>query len=107
MAALQLSDSDRSRRDKLVGMLDSSFDGERLNALALLQRMADSYKAPIHELLLANGSSGAARSSFDWLRAEQAASRERNTPRPAEPDPTTPKLPPDWRARFAEGATAQ
>ena len=100
MAALRLSDADRSRRDKLVGMLGSAFDGERLNALSMLQRMADNYKVPIHELLLANGSNGA-ESSFDWLRAERAA-REAQHARPAEPDPTTPKLPPDWRARFAE-----
>ena len=92
MAALRLSDADRSRRDKLVGMLGSAFDGERLNALSMLQRMADNYKVPIHELLLANGSSGA-ESSFDWLRAEQAAREAHRSSR--EPDPTTPKLPPD------------
>lgn len=86
MAALRLSDADRGRRDKLVGMLGSAFDGERLNAHSMLQRMAENYKGPIQELLLANGSRGT-KSSFDWLRAE--------------PDPTTPKLPPR-RAGFAE-----
>ena len=65
MAALRLSDNDRNRRDKLVGMLGSAFDGERLNALGLLQRMADAYRIPIHELLLDSGGTGAANSSFD------------------------------------------
>jgi hypothetical protein len=88
VAALQISDGDRSRRDKLVGILGSSFDGERLNALGLLQRMADNYKVPIHELLLANGSSGAGSNS------EQA-----QNPDPAEPGP---KLPSNWRALFAK-----
>ena len=92
MAALQLSDSDRSRRDKLVGMLGSSFDGERLNALGLLQRMADNYKVPIHELLLANESSGAGSISAQ-------AARKAQNPDPAE---TGPKLPANWRALFAE-----
>jgi hypothetical protein len=97
-------------------MLASAFDGERLNALGMLQRTADSCKIPIHELLL--GGNDGAWSSFDrlWaeraereareasLRAQQAdqAAREAQRARPAEPDPTAPKLPPDWRARFAE-----
>ena len=91
MAVLRLSDADRSRRDKLVGMLGSSFDGERLNALGLLQRMADNYKVPIHELLLADEKAH---------RAEHAA-REAQFAHPAEPDSMTPKLPPDWRELFA------
>jgi hypothetical protein len=115
VAALQISDNDRSRRDKLVGMLGSSFDGERLNALAMLQRMADSYKIPIHEFLLANGSGGAG-PNFDRQRAEQAerkareaelraqraeqAAREAQHARPDEPWPDAPKPPPEWRDRF-------
>lgn len=117
MAALRLSNTDRTRRDKLVGMLGSSFDGERLNALELLQRMADSHKAPLHELILANESDEAS-SSFDRQRAERAereareanaraqraeqAARETQHARPAEPDPDAPKLPPDWRELFAD-----
>ena len=114
MAALRLSGADRNRRDKLVGMLGSSFDGERLNALGLLQRMADNYKVPIHELLLAD-ESGEIGSSFDRLRAERAEreAREANqraqraeqaareAQHPAEPDPTVPELPPNWRELFA------
>jgi hypothetical protein len=45
VAALQLSNTDRSRRKKLVGMLGSAFEGERLKALRL-QQMADAYKVP-------------------------------------------------------------
>jgi hypothetical protein len=61
-------------------MLGSSFDGERLNALGLLQRMADNYKAPIHELLLADEKA---------QRAEQAGRGAQYT-RPVEPDSMTP-----------------
>jgi hypothetical protein len=114
MPALRLSDVDRSRRDKLIGMLGSSFDGERLNALGLLQRMAESYRVPIHEFLLADGSGGAG-SKIDRQRAEQAEHKAREAElraqraeqaaraqhaRPAEPAPDAPKLPPDWRDRF-------
>ena len=120
MAALQLSDNDRSRRAKFVGMLGSAFDGDRLNALAMLQRMADNYKIPIHELLL-NGSGGA-NSSFDRQRAERAereareasaraqraeqAARKAQRASPAEPDPAMPNLPPNWRELFAEAQQA-
>jgi hypothetical protein len=115
-ATLHLSAADRGRRDKLIGMLGSSFDGERLNALGLLQRMADSYRVPIHELLLAGGNSGI-EAGFDRQRAERAereardanlraqraeqAVRAAQRASPAEPDPVAPKLPPDWRERFA------
>jgi hypothetical protein len=118
MGALRLSNTDRTRLEKLVGMLGSSFDGERLNALNMIQRMADAHKAPIHELLLDGGGTGVASSSFDRQRAEQAERRAREaelrarraeqaargaqTGRPAEPDPDAPTLPPDWRDRFKE-----
>jgi hypothetical protein len=89
VAALQISDRDRSRREKLVGMLGSSFDGERLNALSMLQRMADNYRIPIHELLLANGAGS---------NSEQATRKAQKSD-PAEPGP---ELPSNWRALFAE-----
>jgi len=117
VAALWLSGADRSRRNKLVGMLGSSFDGERLNALGLLQRMADNYKVPSHELLLADGNSEIG-PSFDRLRAERAereardanlraqraeqSARKAQHARPAEPDPDATELPPDWRELFAK-----
>jgi hypothetical protein len=116
LAALRLSQTDHSRRQKLVGMLGSAYDGERLNALSMLQKMADAYKIPIHELLLDSGWTGAVGSSFDRQRAEQAerraheaelparraeqAARDAQFDRPAEPDPDAPKFPPEWRDRF-------
>jgi hypothetical protein len=118
VTALRLSNSDRIRRDKLAGLLGSQFDGERLNALSMLQKMADAYKIPIHELLLDSGGTVAASSSFDRQRAEHAeraareaelrarraeqAARDAQYGRPAEPDPDAPKLPPDWRDHFKE-----
>jgi hypothetical protein len=109
VAALRLSQSDRRRREKLVGTLGSAFEGERLNALAMLQKMADTRKVLIHELLLADGSSGAG-SDFDRQRAEQAERRAREAElraqqaeqhaRPDEPASDAPKLPPEWRDRF-------
>ena len=74
MAALRLSNSDRIRRDKLAGLLGSQFDGERLNALSMLQKMADGYKIPIHELLLDSG--GSCRRQFKF---RSTASRARGT----------------------------
>jgi hypothetical protein len=111
VAALQISDSDRSRRDKLVGMLGSSFDGERLNALAMLQKMADTHKVPIHELLL-GAENDTAGSVFDRQRAEQAERRAREAElraqraeqrtRSDEPAPDAPELPPGWWPHFVE-----
>ena len=114
MAALQISDADRIRRNKLAGLLGSAYEGERSNALAMLQRMADAYKVPIHEFLLADESGGAG-SNFDRQRAEQAERKAREAElraqraeqaawaqhaRPDEPPPDAPKLPPEWRDRF-------
>jgi hypothetical protein len=111
VAALQLSQTDRSRREKLVGMLGSAFEGERLNALSMLQRMADADRVPIHELLLGDGSGGAG-SSFERQRAEQAERRAREAElraqraeqrtRSDEPAPDAPELPPGWWPHFVE-----
>ena len=43
--------ADRGRLEKLVGMLGSQYDGERANAAAMLQKMADADKVTILELL--------------------------------------------------------
>jgi hypothetical protein len=118
VAALRLSQTDHVRRQKLVGMLGSQYDGERLNALSMLQKMADAYKIPIHELLLDSGGTVAASSSFDRQRAERAereareaelraqraeqAAREAQHSRPDGSAPDAPKIPPDWRGRFKE-----
>lgn len=47
-----LSSEERSRLSKLAGMLGSSFDGERLAALAAIQKVADAKRVRIDELLL-------------------------------------------------------
>jgi hypothetical protein len=119
-----LSIADRNRLEKIIGMLGSAFEPERLVALSKIQNIADEYKVPIHELLL--GASGVGQgSSYDRhqaaeaerrahvaerrareaelraQRAEQAAREAKNT-RPAEPEPDAPKLPFDWRQRFAK-----
>ena len=104
MSALRLSEPDRIRREKLVGMLGSAFDGERLNALAMLQRMADSYKSPIHEFLLGENSDqqrvelAERRAREAELRAQRAERAQAHTPA----DPDAPKLPIGWRDRFTE-----
>ena len=111
-----LSIADRNRLEKIIGMLSSSFEPERLVALRKIQSIADEYKIPIHELLLGAGNGAGQGSTYDRQRAEQAerrareaelraqraeqAAREtRHTP-PAEPDPDMPILPTDWRDRF-------
>ncbi len=71
----------------------------------MLQSMADAYKAPIHELLLANGGQS---SSFDRQRVEQAERRAREAELRAQraeqaaraqhscrTPPDAPELPPD------------
>jgi cobalamin-dependent methionine synthase I len=109
VTALQLSQIDRIRRNKLAGLLGSEYAGERSNALAMLQKMADAYKVRIDELLLADGNDGAG-SSFDRQRAEHAERRAREAElraqraeqrtRSDEPAPDAPPLPPEWRDRF-------
>jgi hypothetical protein len=43
--------SDKTRLEKLLGMLGSSFDGERATAAAMIQRMAEAKKLTINELI--------------------------------------------------------
>ena len=112
--AAPLSIADRSRLEKIIGLLSSSFEPERLVALRKIQNIADEYKVPIHELLLGSASAGHG-SSFDRQRAEQAERRAREAElraqraeqaaraqHPAEPPPDAPELPPDWRERLVE-----
>ena len=82
----------------------------------MLQKMADSSKIRIDELLLDAGSGGTG-SNFDRQRAEWAereareanlraqpaeqAAREARRAHPDEAAPDTPKLPADWRDCFA------
>jgi hypothetical protein len=49
--------ADKTRLSKLLGMLGSSFDGERANAAGMIQKMAEQYKMTITELIaIAHGS---------------------------------------------------
>lgn len=43
--------ADKTRLSKLLGMLGSSFDGERANAARMIQTMAEKYKLTINELV--------------------------------------------------------
>jgi hypothetical protein len=43
--------ADKTRLSKLLGMLGSSFDGERATAAAMIQKMAEKYKLTINELV--------------------------------------------------------
>jgi hypothetical protein len=113
--AAPLSLADRSRLEKIIGMLSSSFEPERLVALRKIQSIADEYKVPIHELLLGAGQGA---NNYDRMRAEQAERRARDaeaalraqraeqatrkTTTSNEPDPEMPELPPDWRTLFKE-----
>lgn len=45
--------ADRDRLLKLIGMLGSSFEGERSNALTLISNIATKYKMPVHEAIAA------------------------------------------------------
>lgn len=48
----ELSPSERTRLQKLVGMLASDFDGERANAARMITRFASERKVTIVELLM-------------------------------------------------------
>jgi hypothetical protein len=120
--AAPLSIADRNQLEKIIGMLGSAFEPERLVALSKIQKIADEYKMPIHELLLGAGSVGHG-SSYDRhqaeeaerranvaerrareaeLRAQRAEQATRKTPTSNEPDPEMPSLPPDWRGLFKD-----
>jgi hypothetical protein len=114
--AAPLSPADRTRLEKIIGMLSSAFEPERLVALRKIQSIADEYRMPIHELILgAGGGAGQSSNNYDRMRAEQAERRARDaelraqraeaarkTPTSNEPDPEMPELPPDWRKLFKE-----
>lgn len=72
---MSLSDSDRSRLQKLVGMLGSAHDGERAAAAGFLDRMAKTYKLTLPELMA-------------------QAYAKAATPPPEPPPPPPPKPPP-------------
>lgn len=47
-----LTEDERKRLAKLAGMLGSQYDGEKLNALGMIQKLADAKKCRVDELLL-------------------------------------------------------
>ena len=118
-----LSIADRSRLEKIIGMLGSAFEPERLVALSKIQKIADEYRIPIHELLLGAGNRAGQGSSYDHhqaaeaerradmaerrareaeARAQRAEQATRKTTTSNEPDPEMPELPPDWQKLFKE-----
>ena len=118
MAALRLSDTDRSRREKLVGMLGSSFDGERLNALGhtpkdgrRLQNADPRISARQRERrdrVRASTDSGPNKRSAERVKLSCGRSGP-NKPRRGETHTscracirTRRNSPPDWRDRFKE-----
>src|SRR5262245_1670674 len=48
---MALSEAERTRLKKLVGMLGSAHDGEQLNAMGFIKRMAAEHKMTITELM--------------------------------------------------------
>ena len=74
--------------EKFVGMLGSAFEAERLNALAMLQNMADDYKVPIHEFLLdsAGTVAGQVQVSIDSGPSKRSAKRAKLSFERSEPN---------------------
>ncbi len=81
--------ADKDRLSKLVGMLGSSFDGERANAARLIQAMADKYKLTVDGLMKAaySGGNSSSQNKYHndppWREAEP----EKPKPKPKKPKP--------------------
>jgi hypothetical protein len=75
---MSISEDDLKRRDKLLGMLSSDFDGERATASAMLAKMAVGYKMTIPELCQAQ---------VNGARPQQARPQPNPKPQP-NPQPT-------------------
>ena len=82
--AAMLPAATRERRDKLVGMLGSEFQGEQLNALSLLRKMAAEHKIPIHELILSSPASSHSNVDAQLCEAERRAALAEQRAREAE-----------------------
>lgn len=67
--------SEITRLEKLLGMLGSSFDGERATAAAMIQRMAEAKKLTINELIAAT-----------HMPASNQRQQSKPPPPPPEPD---------------------
>jgi hydroxylamine reductase (hybrid-cluster protein) len=46
-----MEQADKTRLEKLLGMLGSAFDGERANAARMIGAMAEKHKCTINELI--------------------------------------------------------
>ena len=105
----------KERRDKLVGMLGSQFEGEVLNALSLLKKMAAEHKIPIHELILSSPASLHGNVDGQLREAERRAATAEQRARDAEArarraetavqeqlrqERPAPALPEDWQERL-------
>lgn len=76
--------SEKTRLEKLLGMLGSSFDGERATAAAMIQRMAEAKKLTINELIAqAHAPAGSASQERSGERRQQ---QKPPPPPPPEPD---------------------
>jgi hypothetical protein len=78
--------SDKERLIKLIGMLGSSHDGERANAAAFIQKLADQNRMTINELITAaHGGKGSERVVYRdrIVEKEKVVYRDR----PAAPPP--------------------
>jgi hypothetical protein len=117
MAAIQLSDAERNRRDKVIAQLASDNEHTVLVAMSVLKRMAAEHNIPVYEYI--NDVSAAPSSDQDRARAERAereareaneratraeaaarAAREAQHPYPAQFVPVAPTMPPDWRQQL-------
>jgi hypothetical protein len=99
---MSLSQSARDRLVKLVGMLGSAHDGERLAALGFITRMAAEHKMTITELLGHIGKGSAAPppqqrpqwAQYPWWREPPSHPRPPPPPPPPPPKPPPPPPPP-------------
>jgi hypothetical protein len=70
--------TDRVRLEKFLGMLGSSFDGERANAAGMIFKMALAQKITIAELCLGKGqSNGGAQQTTDYWRQQYNTVRQK------------------------------
>jgi hypothetical protein len=76
--------SEKTRLEKLLGMLGSSFDGERATAAAMIQRMAESKKITINELIALAHSPPTSPGSGS---ASQGRAGQQKPPPPPPPEP--------------------
>lgn len=87
---ITLTDEEHAKLRKFAGMLGSQYDGERLNALGFIQRMADAKKVRVDELLLAR--------MVTVVRQAPQEPPRREPPRQEPPRQEKPKT--DYRAKM-------